>query len=330
VLSILFLFAVAVGSAVGLSAPGVGAHLGAGVDPLVLVLVALLLFTVRLPGCRVPASRVLRTATVAVAVNFLVVPFLAAALAVLLVPDGDVRLGFFIYCLFPCTDWFLGFTRVALGDTVTGAVLIPAQLALQLLLYPVWVGWFSSLTSDVPATAGAAATGSPADWSLLVSGFLVPAVVGLGLQVACRAVLPPQWGAALARTADRLVPVVISALIICLFAAHVGEVVDSPGAFGRVLVAAVAFFVVVYLLGEIVSRGSRLDRAGTTLLVMTTSARNAPLMLVLTAAFLPDRPVVLTAVILGMLIEFPHLTAIAHLRRRAAPRSEYVLAGGEV
>lgn len=45
---------------------------------------------------------------------------------------------------FPCTDWFLGFTRMAGGDTNTGAALIPVQMFLQLALYPFWFTLFTS------------------------------------------------------------------------------------------------------------------------------------------------------------------------------------------
>jgi hypothetical protein len=53
---------------------------------------------------------------------------------------------------------------------------------------------------------------------------------------------------------------------------------------------------------------------------MTTSARNAPLMLALTAIALPDQPVVQATIILGMLVEFPHLTILTHLLRGRAAR----------
>lgn len=191
-----------------------------------------------------------------------------------------------------------------------GEVLIPVQLVLQLLLYLVWVGWFSSLTSD------SSGVGSPVEWSLLVSVFVVPATAGFGAQLLCRELLPPAWNITLTRATDRLVSIVIAAVIICLFSANVGVVVDNPAAFGTVLLAAFMFFVVLSVCGEAVSRVLRMDRPATTLLIMTTSARNAPLMIVLTAVFLPDRPEVLTAIVLGMLIEFPHLTVISHLRRR--------------
>lgn len=47
--------------------------------------------------------------------------------------------GLVIYFLAPCTDWFLGFTRLAKGDTALGSVLVPINMITQLLLYPVYL-----------------------------------------------------------------------------------------------------------------------------------------------------------------------------------------------
>ncbi|MBK0297454.1 arsenic resistance protein, partial [Bacillus sp. S34] len=55
------------------------------------------------------------------------------------------------------------------------------------------------------------------------------------------------------------------------------------------------------------------------LLAMTTAARNAPLMIGLTGAVIPERPLVTTAIVVGMLIEFPHLLAVRHLLLRRHP-----------
>ena len=50
---------------------------------------------------------------------------------------------------------------------------------------------------------------------------------------------------------------------------------------------------------------------------MTTAARNAPLMLGLTTAAFPEQPLIYAALIIGMLVEFPHLTALKHLLLRS-------------
>ena len=43
---------------------------------------------------------------------------------------------------------------------------------------------------------------------------------------------------------------------------------------------------------------------------MTMAARNAPLMLAFTTLALPDQPLVLAVIVLGMLIEIPLLAAL--------------------
>lgn len=48
----------------------------------------------------------------------------------------------------------------------------------------------------------------------------------------------------------------------------------------------------------------------------TTAARNAPLMLGLTTAAFPDQPLIYAALVIGMLVEFSHLTALKHLLLR--------------
>lgn len=112
----------------------------------------------------------------------------------------------------------------------------------------------------------------------------------------------------------------IALVIAGLFAGNVGTILADPSAFARVLFSVFVFFVVVYALGEVIARTLRLDHADHALLTMTTSARNAPLMLAVTSVALPHQPIVQAAIILGMLIEFPHLTALTWLLRRRPAR----------
>jgi arsenite transporter len=58
------------------------------------------------------------------------------------------------------------------------------------------------------------------------------------------------------------------------------------------------------------------------LLTFTVSARNAPLMLAITAMSFGEQPVLLAAIVVGMLLEFPHLTALTWLLRRRRDREQ--------
>lgn len=302
----LFLTAIGLGSAIGAWAPTVAGELSGAVDNLVLVLVAAIFFTLRIDG--MPAlRRAPRTVFLAVGANFLIIPVIAWALTSVLVPDDALRLGVLIYCLFPCTDWFLGFTRLAGGDTAVGSALIPLQLILQLALYPVWLGVFASQQVD-----GALAVAGPA----LLTWFVVPAGIALSLRWLLGLVARPRLGTRIIDAVDGTVPFVIVALIVCLFAGNVGTILADPSAFGRVLVVVFLFFLLTTALSEVIARTFQLSHSEHALLATTTSARNAPLMLAVTTIALPDHPVVAAAIVIGMLVEFPHLTALTHLLAR--------------
>ncbi len=306
--TLVLLGAILAGSLLGAAAPAAGAALGGWVDRIVLLLVALLFFDLRLDGLR-SLRRAPRTVLPALGMNFLLIPLLAAGLTLLL-PDRAIRLGVLIYCLAPCTDWFLGFTRLARGDTATGAALLPLQLALQLALYPVWVAVFTG--RGVDTTLGELGP-------TLLSWFVLPAVTGLAARLLVRFLAPARWRDRLADGAGRLLPAVIAALIVCLFAANVGTILAHPAPFAWVLLVVFLFFAATFLAGEVLGRLLRLRHPERALLTMTTSARNAPLMLAITSVALPGRPLVAAAIVLGMLIEFPHLTALTHLLRLREP-----------
>lgn len=306
--TLVFLGAILAGSLLGAAAPAAGAALGGWVDRIVLLLVALLFFDLRLDGLR-SLRRAPRTVLPALGMNFLLIPFLAAGLTLLL-PDQAIRLGVLVYCLAPCTDWFLGFTRLARGDTATGAALLPLQLALQLALYPVWVAVFTG--RGVDTTLGELGP-------TLLSWFVLPAATGLAARLLVRFLAPARWRDRLADGAGRLLPAVIAALIVCLFAANIGTILAHPAPFARVLLVVFLFFAATFLAGEVLGRLLRLRHPEQALLTMTTSARNAPLMLAITSVALPGRPLVAAAIVLGMLIEFPHLTALTHLLRLREP-----------
>jgi ACR3 family arsenite transporter len=306
--SVVFLAAILLGSLVGVGAPIVAAEISRWTDPLILILVGALFFTLRWDGAMV-LRRAPRVVLLAVGMNFLAIPVVALALTALL-PHEALRLGVLIYCLAPCTDWFLGFTRIAGGDTTVGAALIPVQMVLQLTLYPIWLALFAGETVD--ATISGAVPG-------LLTWFVLPAALGVGARLALRYVLSSSWCARVVDGVDRLLPLSIAGVIVAVFAGNVHTIAADPVSFVWVLIVVFVFFVITFLMGEGVARLARLTYAEHALLTMTTSARNAPLMLAVTTATLPGQPVLYAAIILGMLVEFPHLTVVGHLLRRRMP-----------
>ncbi len=321
------LAAVLLGAVVGVAAPATAEYAGEVTDPLILALVTLLLVGLRF-GDFGSLRRAPRLVAVTLGINFLVVPLVAFALSSVIMIDAEaLRIGVLLYCLFPCTDWFLGFTRLAGGDTVIGAALIPVNMAIQLALYPLYLHLLTGSGSEPVGLS---------DWATLVTWFAVPAAIALAVRAIVAVSGHAVSGEAGRRKASELVRriadaatlVVLVALVMAIFVANVTTVTENPGPFARVLVTVFCFLLVIYLIGEFVAKRLALTHPERALLVMTTSARNAPLILSLTVVALPDQPLVHAAIVLGMLVEFPHLAVLQQLLVRARDRAAAVGANG--
>jgi ACR3 family arsenite transporter len=303
-LSALFLAAIGAGSLLGTVSPATGEWLGDGVDATLLVLLCLLFFEVRLNDVARLRSAP-RFLLVAWGANFLLIPVIGFVVAALFL-SGEPLLftGLMIYLVAPCTDWFLGFTRLAGGNTTLGAILLPINLVSQVLLFPVFLFLFARVSGDIDPGALAES---------LWMWFLLPAVLALATRALLGRILPAAVFARLLRGAAAAIPLVLAALIVQIFAAHIGAILGHADAFVVVLVALVVFFAATYAVGNLLSTLFGFEYPEHALLAMTTAARNAPLMLALTMVALPGQPLVYAAIVIGMLVEFPHLTVIRAL-----------------
>jgi arsenite transporter len=302
--TLLLLAAIVIGSIIGSYTPSTAEHISGWVDPLILTLVSLLFFEIsfgRLAGIR----KNLRFLSIAWVANFLIIPLIGWGVAAIFLSGKPLLYtGLLIYFIAPCTDWFLGFTKLAKGNTSLGSVLLPINLISQLLLYPVFLVLFAGkeLGFDITGLAGT-----------LWQWFLLPFVSAVVLHQILIRVLPAAIFASLLRFVGSLIPFTIAALVVCIFAGNITTTLEHVGDFLIILAAVFCFFVTTWFLGEFLSRRFKLAYPEHALLTMTTAARNAPLMLGLTTAAFPDQPLIYAALIIGLLVEFPHLTALKHL-----------------
>ena len=126
-------------------------------------------------------------------------------------------------------------------------------------------------------------------------------------------------------------PILLAVLVWLITAANIGTLLAHVPVFLLMLGAIVLFFFLTYVLSEAISKIMRLSYEDRVLMTMTTAARNAPLMLALTIVAVPNQPIVYSAIIIGMLLELPHLVAlkIILVRRRAHASSDLTVADGE-
>ena len=304
VTSVLLMASIALGALFGLLLPAGGQWLGERVVPTLLALVPLLFFGVGF-GALVQAVGNLRFLGIALVANFLLVPWIGYCVASLFLADHPlIMVGLMIYFLSPCTDWFLGFTRLSGGNVSLGTALIPLNMAVQLLLYPWYLQWFTH--NAVQVEAGMIG-------STLLQWFLLPLVAAVVAHQLLRLCLETARFERVLHRIDQATPWVIALLVMEIFAANISVLMAHRAVFVWVLLAVFVFFVLTFLLSEGISRLCRMRYPEHALLTMTVAARNAPLMLAITMAALPDQPLLYAALVIGMLVEFPHLTALRRL-----------------
>ena len=306
-LSILLPLAILLGIGTGKFLSSIGERLGGLIDPLVLSLLALMFFEVRFAPLR-KASNHWGFLSLAWLINFILIPVLGWGLASLFFGSQPALFaGLLLYFLFPCTDWFLAFTRIAKGDIALGSVLIPINLISQLLLFPVYLSIFfgSQISLDLMET-----------WGTFGQWFLFPLVAAVSFRFLLSKVLSTDRFEPIPLYIGSLVPWVLSLLVFSIFACHTTQLIENPSILLPVLLAVFMFFVLTWLVGEFFAKRFQLARPQHVLLSITTTARNSPLMLGLATIALPDQPLVYAVLIIGMLVEFPHLTLLSRLLLR--------------
>lgn len=307
---LLLIGAIGLGLALARIAPVVAASL----LPLVTVGVGFLIYLIML-GLDLSrlrsATRQGRFVATAVVVNFLVVPFMAWALGAMMLSDHpELRVGLLLFLITPCIGWYLVFIDLAGGDTALGATLLGINLALQVILLPVYLQLF-------------AAESVAADLSVVVRSVLVYLLVPAALAYMTRAVLsrrdrraaaPNRWtGAAVSRRPVLQGPPIAVAktttlfvVIASMFASQVDTLTDDPATLLRVVPPIVTFFVLVFVLAVAIARLQRMPFDHLAVLVFTTASRNSEASLAIAVTAFSS-PLVAAVVAVGPAIELPLL-----------------------
>ena len=291
--SVFLICAILIGSLIGISSPETGEVLGSFIDPTILALVFLLLFEVPVKGIFKGLTNI-KFISIAWLVNFVVIPLVGFAIASLFLSGQALfYTGLVIYFMAPCTDWYLGFTRLAKGNVELGAALLPINMVSQLILFPVYLLMFDTVVQY------------KVDLSMLFQWFLQPLAAAIVMRIVLK-----QFMHVVLPVCKILIPIVLSLLVAQIFAANIGTLVNHLSVVPLLLSAIFVFFIVTYLIGEVVSKLAKFEYPEHCALSFTTAARNAPLMLGLTTIAIPDQPLIYATITIGMLIEFPHLTAL--------------------
>ncbi len=225
--------------------------------------------------------------------NFVVVPILVAVLVQLLPADPMLRLGVLFVLLTPCIDYVVTFSHLGRADARLLLASTPALLILQMVLLPVYLGFF--LGADAA--------------NLVQMGPFVHAFVWLLVVPLVLAALVQIW-ASRNRMGERVatilgvLPVPATALVLFVVIAAVvpqlGPAID--GAL-RVVPIYIAFAILAPLIGWGVGRLIRLEAAAGRAIAFSAATRNSLVVLPLAFAVPGAVPVLPAIIVTQTLVE---------------------------
>lgn len=296
------------------AATGLGHLAEPVVLPALMVLLAGVFLQITPRGARDAVRRV-RVVAASLVINFGLAPVLAWLIGAALLGDHpELRLGLLMLLVTPCTDWYLVFTGLARGNTALATALLPLNLALQLVLLPVFVLVLGGTLVPIDPGVVLRAVG------LVV---LVPAALAVGVRLTAARLRDPGWVER--AVTPRLGPATVALLCVAvaaMFAAHGGVLLARPGPVALLLPALAAFFALAYLVAQLAARPLRLAHPERATLTMTTMARNSPLVLAVAVAAFGEQPLIALALVVAPLIELPVLALAAQRLRRQPGTSD--------
>ncbi len=260
-----------------------------------------------------------RFASVSASINFIFNPLLAFALGFLFLRDVPALwIGFIMLMVTPCTDWYLLFTGIARGNVPLSASILPMNLILQLLLLPFYLLIFAGTIATI-------------DTGLLIESVLLVLFVPFAMSLITKTTIPKIKGEywleqKIFPRLDHVQFTFLNLAIISMFASQGGSLVQNPLILLKLIPPVLLFFIIVFIVGQMIGRYLRFSYEDTASLNLTTLARNSPIVLAIALTAFPEEPLIALALVIGPLIELPVLGIISNTLLRI--RNKYVKEDG--
>ncbi|MDR1472338.1 MAG: bile acid:sodium symporter [Synergistaceae bacterium] len=261
-----------------------------------------------------------RFSAAALAINFIWTPIFAHLLGLAFLSGNlDLRTGFLMLMVTPCTDWYLIFTAMTGGNVPLGSSVLPMNLILQILLLPayLWVFMGDSARFDPAAMIESVAL------VLILPLFLANAAKRAVSGTAKREIFRD----AVSRHSDNAQLLLLCLAITAMFASQGRLLLGNGGLFLEMLPPLALFFAVNFVLALAVGKCMGMPFEDRVSLLFTTSARNSPISLAIAALTYPDHPLISLALVIGPLIELPILAVDSNVLGRLGRRNKS--AGGK-
>lgn len=107
--------------------------------------------------------------------------------------------------------------------------------------------------------------------------------------------------------------------VVMMFASEGSSVFENPGLLFLLFFPLFLFFVLTFMIGQVVGRLLKFEKKDIIALNFTTLARNSPLALAIAIAAVPEYPLVSLSLVIGPLIELPLLSIISTILLKWKP-----------
>ncbi|WP_040984413.1 arsenic resistance protein [Oceanobacillus jeddahense] len=235
-------------------------------------------------------------------INFVWTPLLAWGLGAIFLSDQPALwLGFILFLVTPCTDWYLIFTSIAKGNMPLSTSLLPVNLILQVLFLPIYLFIFAGAIETV-------------DFTTMIESVLFVLFAPFLLAHVTRYLFRKNK----TFLKEKLVPffassqiVFLCLAIVAMFASQGDYLLNHPEVILLILMPLLFFFIINFIAAQTAGKFFKFSYEDTVSLNMTIVARNSPIALAIVVSAFPDQPLIALALIVGPLIELPVLAMVA-------------------
>lgn len=283
----LYFLALILGAGLGLSTPWASAHVAAGINPVLMVLLYATFLGV--PFMELPqVAKDVRFLSAVIVINFVLVPVVVYVLTRFIAGDAALTVGVMLVLLAPCIDYVIVFSGLAGVASDRLLAVSPLLMLLQMLLLPVYMKIFIEMDlSDIIKIAPFA------------HAFFQLILVPLALAALTQVFAPPSVGVLCEAL---MVPLMMLTLTVVV-ASQVEFVRHNLSALVTVIPIYVLFLIIMVPLGIIVGRSFRLDIKGVRALVFSGATRNSLVVLPLALAISTELSLVPAVVVTQTLVE---------------------------
>lgn len=239
--------------------------------------------------------------------NFILIPTLAFTIVSIFVGNSSaVFTGLIIYLVAPCTDWYLGFTKLARGDVEINSALLPLNLLSQIVLLPVYLYVFTDSAISIPFDSF---------FDIMIYWVLLPFIVAQLLRFLV-ATFSKMFMVKVDSIAESGMLLSLILLVFSIFNENVDSLISNISFLPIIFVVIFIFFVITYFLMKFIARRFVFSKKEEVSLTITAVARNAPLMLAISLGLFPQETGIHLVLVIGMLAEVPLLITITYLLKK--------------